>query len=192
MHIVAAQRAYDVAHLRCDETLQRQIERRTHARAIGRDLRREREQKVRRRHDVRRARPQRDFFARRTPLGVGVDVAGAPHAFQNVTLPCAQRGEPRVRVEPHGIVGQRGEQGRLREVEVGGVNAEIRQRRRLDAVQIPAHRRAIAPRCQYLVFRHPRFEPRCNENFDDLAARVIMQRYERARELHGQRRSPVR
>jgi len=72
------------------------------------------------------------------------------------------------------------------------VNAEIRERRSLDAVQVAAHRRAIAPRRQYLVFRHARFEPRRNENFDDLPTRVSVQRYERARELHRQRRGPMR
>jgi len=89
MHIVTAQRVGNVAHLRCDEALQGQIKHRTHARAFRRNLRRKREQKVRRCNDARRARPQREFFARRAPLGVGVDVAVAPHAPQNVALPCA-------------------------------------------------------------------------------------------------------
>ncbi len=97
----------------------------------------------------------------------------------------------RVRVEPHRVVGQRGEERGLGEVERLGVDAEIGERGSLDPIEVCAHRGAVAVGFENGAFGVPALEPHRTDRLCDLPAPAWLRRLEHARELHGDGRGPA-
>ena len=77
-------------------------------------------------------------------IGIGRgDRVQRDHAIENVALPFAQRFKVDIGREPRRVVRDRGEQRRLSQIEIARRFAEVRARRRLDAVEVAAHRHAV-------------------------------------------------
>jgi hypothetical protein len=104
----------------------------------------------------------------------------------------ARRGEMRVGIETPGIVRKSREKRSLREIEVRRIDAEVRASRRLYAVDVGPHRRAVRVRLENLTFRKAVFQPHRNDDLFEFSPHIWSDRDELTRELHRERRRTVR
>ena len=99
-----------------------------------------------------------------------LDFAEHGHALQDKALPRAQGAPIAVGRETSRVVWNRRKQRRLRKIEIGGGFAEIRSRRRLDAVDVSAHRHAIDVRFEDRAFDRDDRDPFRLPNLQNLPA----------------------
>ncbi len=107
------------------------------------------------------------------------------HAVQHVALPNAQRRPIRAGRQPRRIVGNRCQERGLREIEIGGGFAEIGARRRLDAVDVAAHRHAVDVRLEDLRLARTDLDALRAPDLRELPASTVLgDGIEQPRELH--------
>ena len=119
---------------------------------------------------------------------LGGDCARLLHTRKYVLAAAQRLAQMQARSEALRIVGDGGQQGCLRKIQVCCWNAEVRLRRSLDAADVATHGDTIDIRLQDLRFAGPGFDARCKPHLAKFSWRRAGDAVDHARDLHRDRR----